>query len=328
MSWTVFVTRQIPEEGLRILRESTEVRVNPANRVLSKEEIIQGVQGCQGLLCLLTDRIDEEVMETSGLRVISNYAMGYDNIDVEAATARGIMVTNTPVEGLAETPADFVFALLLSMARRVAEGDRCVREGRFVGWNPLLLLGADVWGKTIGIVGTGRIGTAVARRARGFGMRILCHDVVRRDELEKELGASYVSLDRLLAESDFVTLHVPLTPETAHLIGSGELSRMKETAYLINTSRGPVLDEEALAGALKSGVIAGAALDVYEWEPEVHPDLLSLENALLMPHMASASLGTRTEMAVAAAKNLLDGLKGDRPPFLVNPEVLLYRHGE
>ncbi len=324
----VFVTREIPEAGLRILQASAEVHVNREDRTFSRSEIIAGVRGCHGLLCLLTDRIDEEVMADSQLKVISNYAVGYDNIDVEAATERGIMVTNTPVEGLRETPADFTFALILGLARRVCEGDRLVREGGFQGWAPLLLLGKDVHGKTLGIVGGGRIGSAVARRARGFEMRILYHDVVRNHEMESTLGCSYVPLDVLLAESDFITLHVPLTEETRHLIGAKEIARMKKTAFLINTSRGPVVDEAGLARALRKEAISGAALDVYEDEPNVHKDLLTIRNVLLLPHMASATLETRTEMAVTAAQNILDALEGRTPRFLVNPEVSSYRARE
>jgi glyoxylate reductase len=324
----VFVTRRIPEEGLLLLAESVDLTVSPEDRVLSKDEIVKGVSGCQGLLCLLTDPIDEDVMDAGDLKVISNYAVGYDNIDVEAATARGIMVTNTPVEGLRETTADFSFALLMCVARRVLEGDGMVRRGEFRGWEPMLLLGSDIHGKTVGIVGAGRIGSAVARRATGFGMRILYHDAVRRGDLEREFGARYTTLEDLLRRSDFVTLHVPLNEDTHHLIGAPQLEMMRPTAFLVNTSRGPVVDEDALVSALKRGDIAGAALDVYEREPDVHPDLLRMENVILAPHMASASKETRAEMAVAAAENLLDGLAGRRPRFLVNPEVLSYHDGE
>lgn len=323
-----FITRRIPEEGLGMLRSRVTVTMNEEDRVLSKEEIIDGVRECQGLLCLLTDGIDSDVMDAGDLRVISNYAVGFDNIDIDAANQRGIAVTNTPVPGLAETPADFTFALILGLARRICEGDRMTREGRFRGWAPMLLLGPDVHGKTIGVVGAGRIGTAVARRARGFDMRVLYSDVSRNREIETKLEASRVTLDHLLAESDFVTLHVPLTPETRHLIGEEELVKMKGTALLVNTSRGPIVNETALAEALEAGEIAGAALDVYENEPVVHPDLLTRENVLLLPHMASASLETRTQMAVAAAQNLLDGLEGRTPRFVVNPEVLSYRRRE
>ncbi len=267
-------------------------------------------------------------MDAGDLRAISNYAVGFDNVDIEAANQRGIVVTNTPVPGLAETPADFTFALILGLARRICEGGRMMREGRFRGWGPMLLLGPDVYGKTLGVVGAGRIGTAVARRAEGFGMTVLYSDIRPSQEMETKFGASRVSLDVLLAESDFVTLHVPLTPETRYLIGEAQLVRMKQTAFLINTSRGPVVDEAALARALDAGEIAGAALDVYENEPVVHPDLLKQENALLLPHMASASLETRTQMAVAAAQNLLDGLEGRTPRYVVNPEVLSYRPRE
>lgn len=311
-----------------MLATSCEVKANLEDRVLSKEEMVSGVRGCEGILCLLTDRVDAEIMDAGNLRVISNYAMGYDNIDLEAANQRRILVTNTPVDGLKETPADFTFALLLSLARRVCDGNRTVRDGAFSGWSPTLLLGSDVYGKTIGIVGAGRIGSAVARRAMGFGMRILYCGPHRKEELERDTGAERVSQDELLTEADFVTLHLPLTPETRGMIGERELAEMKRTAFLINTSRGAVLDEKALSEALLAGRIAGAAVDVFEEEPAIHPELLRMSNVLLTPHMASASLETRTEMAVVAAQNLLEALAGRTPRHLVNKEVLSSQGGE
>ncbi len=245
-----------------------------------------------------------------------------DNIDVPAATQRGILVTNAPVDGLRESPADRTFALLLALSRRIVEGDRMMRGEGFLGWGPELLLGTDVYGKTLGIVGAGGIGEAVARRAAGFEMRILYHSRQPKGEWQEGLGARFVPLDQLLREADFVTLHVPLNAETHHLIGAEELQMMKGDAFLINTSRGPVVDEGALVTALKGGRPAGAALDVFEYEPDVHPELRARQNVVLTPHIASATWETRSEMAIVAAENLLAGLRGEVPPFLVNPEVL------
>jgi glyoxylate reductase len=249
-------------------------------------------------------------------------AVGYDNIDVPAATRHRVMATHTPGV-LTDTTADFAFALMMAAARRMAEADRFLRGGRFDGWAIDMLLGQDVWGATLGLVGVGRIGGAVARRARAFDMRVLYTDAVALPaDVERELGATRVELAELLAEADFVSLHVPLTPDTHHLIGAPQLQRMKRTAVLVNTSRGPVVDEAALAEALRDGAIFAAGLDVYEREPEVHPDLLGLDNAVLAPHIASGSVRTRAEMSALAVRNLLAGLRGDRPPNLLNPEVL------
>ena len=288
----------------------------------TREEIRTGLEGRHGLLSLLTDPIDGPLMDAGDLKVISNYAVGVDNIDVPAATQRGILVTNAPVDGLRESPADHTFALLLALSRRIVEGDRMMRDGGFPGWGPELLLGTDVYGKTLGIVGAGGIGEAVARRAAGFGMKILYHSRQAKVEWQEDLGARFVPLNQLLREADFVTLHVPLNAETHHLIGADELRAMKGDAFLINTSRGPVVDEEALVMALKEGRPAGAALDVFEHEPDVHPELVARQNVLLTPHIASATWETRSEMAIVAAENLLAGLRGEVPPFLVNPAVL------
>lgn len=317
----VFVTRALPIPALNLLRKETEVTVNPEDRQLTKEEIIEGLKGKDALLCLLTDKIDAEIMDCTRLRVISNYAVGYDNIDVEAATKRGIPVTNTPGV-LTETVADLTWALLMAIARRIVESDKHVRSGKWKGWSPMLLLGSDVYGKTLGIVGLGRVGSAVARRARGFGMKILYHSAHRKEELEKELGLECVRLRELLRRSDYVTLHVPLLPSTRHLIGEKELELMKESACLVNTSRGPVVDEEALIKALRGKRIAGAALDVYENEPSVPDALIELNNVVLTPHIGSASSETRTKMAFMAVENLLSVLRGEVPPNLVNREVL------
>ncbi|WP_448532404.1 glyoxylate reductase [Pseudothermotoga sp.] len=320
----VFVTRKILEEGLNMLRERYDVEVSDYDGVIPREMLLEKVKGADALLSLLTDNIDAEVMDAAGpnLKIIANYAVGYNNIDVEEATKRGIMVTNTPGV-LTETTADFAWTLLMAIARRIVEADKFVREGKFRGWEPMLLLGTDVFGATLGIVGFGRIGQAMARRALGFNMRVLYYDNSRVDEqLEKELKATFVDLPTLLKESDFVTLHVPLTKQTHHLIGEKELKMMKKDAYLINTARGPAVDEKALVKALKEGWIKGAALDVFENEPEIEPELLKLDNVVLAPHIASASYATRSKMSVMVAENIIKALNGEVPPNLVNPEVL------
>lgn len=320
----VFVTRKILEEGLNMLREKFDVEVSDYDGVIPRKMLLEKVKGVDAILSLLTDTIDAEVMDAAGsnLKVIANYAVGYNNIDVEEATKRGIMVTNTPGV-LTETTADLAWALMMAIARRIVEADRFVREGKFRGWEPMLLLGTDVHGATLGIVGFGRIGQAMARRALGFNMKVLYYDNARvPEQVEKELKAAYVDLPTLLRESDFVSLHVPLTKETHHLIGEKELRMMKKGAYLINTARGPVVDEKALVKALKEGWIKGAALDVFENEPEVEPELLKLENVVLAPHIASASYATRSRMSIMAAENIIKALSGEIPPNLVNPEVL------
>lgn len=319
----VFVTREIPQGGLEIVRANCEMEINPENRVLSKEEIIKGVKEKVGLLCLLTDTIDKDIMNASpSLKVIANYAVGYNNIDVGEATRRKIMVCNTPGV-LTETTADLAFALLMSCARKIAEGDKFVREGKFVGWDPMLLLGQDVYGKTLGIIGLGRIGQAVAKRSQGFDMKVIYYDEQRApDSQEKQFNAKFTPLDNLLKEADFITVHTPYLKETHHLIGEREFNLMKKTAILINTARGPIVDEKALVSALKENKIAGAALDVYENEPELEEGLIALKNAVIIPHLGSASWETRTKMAIMAAENLIKGIKGEIPPNLVNKEVL------
>jgi len=287
-----------------------------------KEVLLREVAGCDGLLCLLTDPIDKEVIDAGKrLRVISQYAVGVDNIDLEAATARGIPVGHTPGV-LTEATADLTFALLLAAARRIPEGVEHVRQGRWRTWEPMVLLGREVWGKTIGIVGLGRIGTAVARRARGFAMRVLYHSRSRKPDLEAELGVEYTPLEDLLAQADFVSLHCPLTPETHHLIDEAALRRMKPTAILINAARGPVVDTDALLRALREGWIEAAALDVTDPEPlpADHP-LLDLPNCIVVPHLGSATVAARERMAVMATENLLAGLHGERLPYCANPEV-------
>lgn len=323
----VFVTRKILEEGLNMLREKFDVEVSDYDGVIPRRMLLEKVKGVDAILSLLTDTIDAEVMDAAGpnLKIVANYAVGYNNIDVEEATKRGILVTNTPGV-LTETTADLAWALMMAIARRIVEADRFVREGKFRGWEPMLLLGTDVYGATLGIVGFGRIGQAMARRALGFNMKVLYYDNARvPEQIEKELKATYVDLPTLLKESDFVSLHVPLTKETHHLIGEKELRMMKRGAYLINTARGPVVDEKALVKALKEGWIKGAALDVFENEPEVEPELLKLDNVVLAPHIASASYATRSRMSIMAAENIIKALNGEVPPNLVNPEVLQKR---
>jgi glyoxylate reductase len=316
----VFVTREIPKPGLDILREHFEVDVFSEKRLISREEILERAKGCDGLLPLLTDTIDSEIMDKTGIKVISNYAVGYDNINIEAATKRKIPVTNTPGV-LTDATADLTWSLILGISRRIVEADKFTREGKFYGWDPMLCLGGDFKGKTLGIVGLGRIGKAVAERAKGFGLNIVYHDHSDFPEVEKKLGLTKVSFEELLRISDYVTLHTPHTSETHKMIGEKELELMKPTAYLVNTSRGKVIDEESLAKALKEGKIAGAGLDVYYDEPDVHPELMKLDNAILLPHLGSASLETRTNMAIIAAENLRDTLLGKKPKNIVNPEI-------
>jgi glyoxylate reductase len=318
----VFVTRQIPEAGLDLLKEKCELEINREDRVLTKGELIKGVKQSDYLLSLLTDTIDAEIFDANpNLKIVANYAVGYNNIDVEEATKRGIIVTNTPGV-LTDTTADFAWALLMAIARRVTEADKYTRAGKFKGWGPMLLLGSDVYGKTLGIVGFGRIGRAIAKRAKGFDMKVLYYDPFRADEeTENLLNVKSVSLEELLKESDYVSIHALLIPETRHLIGAEQLAMMKNTAYLINAARGPIVDEKALAKALKNKQIAGAALD-YEEEPALAPGLAGLDNVVLAPHIASASIETRSKMAVIAAENIIACLEGKKPPTIVNPEVL------
>ena len=324
MKKKILVTRNLPDKAMKLLYETYDVELNPWDRVMTEDELIEGIRDKQGLLCLLTDNISAEIMdEAKNLKVISNYAVGFNNIDVKAATERGIPVTNTPGV-LTETTADLAWALLMATARRAVEADAFMRKGAYKGWGPMLFLGGDVYGKTLGLIGMGRIGSAVARRAVGFNMRILYYDMNRLPEdEEKVLNLEYADFDEILRSSDFVSLHVPLVPSTKHLIGTRELSLMKPTSYLVNTSRGPVVDEKALVEALRSKKIAGAGLDVYENEPEMAPGLAQLESVVLLPHIASASVDTRTKMGTIAACNLMTGLAGELPANCVNPEVFI-----
>lgn len=322
----VFVTRPIPEPGIRLLEEFCETDVRSSEEPPTKEELIEGVKKSDGLLCLLTDKIDREVMESStNLKVISSMSVGVDHVDVKHATSKGIYVCYTPGV-LTDATADFTWALLMTVARRVVEANSYVREGKWrIAWSPTMLLGAPVYGKTLGIVGLGRIGRGVANRAKGFNMRVIYYDVVRRYDAEKD-GIEFKELNQLLKESDFVSIHVPLTPDTKKMIGEEELKMMKPTAYLVNTSRGQVVDEEALIKALKEGWIAGAALDVFEKEPiDLGNPLLKMNNVVLSPHIASATTEARAMMAELAAKNMIDVFRGKMPSALYNPEVINVR---
>jgi len=312
----VYVTREISSGALILLSQYFDVEVNQEDRVLNKKELLKMVENVDALLCLINDTVDKEVIDRAKkVKIIANYGVGYNNIDVEAATSRGIIVTNTPGV-LTDATADLAWGLLFAVARRIAESDRFARAGEYKGWSPSLLLGMDITGKTLGVIGTGRIGKAFAKKSAGFDMKILYHNRRRNKQFERELNAEWVDKDTLLKESDFVSLHVPLTQETYHLIGKKELEIMKKTAILINTSRGPVVDENALVKALKEKQIWGAGLDVYENEPDIEEELISLDNVVLLPHLGSATNETRNKMAMMAAENVVAVLNGQKP---VNP---------
>lgn len=315
----IFITRQIPEKGINMLKEKDwDVAIGPEGRI-SHEELLAGVKGVEAILSVLTEKIDGEVMEAAGqqLKIVANYAVGYNNIDLAEAKKRGIMVTNTPGV-LTEAVAEHTIALLFAIAERIVEADRYTRAGKYQAWGPKLLLGADIKGKILGIVGLGRIGSAVSQRMQdGFEVKIIYYDIHRNEELEKKYNIGYRELDDLLKEADFVSLHTVLTKETRHLISAERLKLMKPTAYLINTSRGPIVDEKALLEVLENKEIAGAALDVFENEPELTPGLTELENVVLTPHIASATKETRDKMAEMAASNIIAALEGQTPPNLV-----------
>lgn len=321
----VYVTRVIPRPGIDRLRaRGYEVDVNEEDTPLTAEQLREKAAKYDALVTLLTDRIDDNVLSAGKgtLKIVANVAVGYDNVDVDSATRNGIVVSNTPGV-LTETTADFAWTLIMAVGRRVVEGDQFFRTGKYKGWGILMLLGEDIYGKTLGTVGFGRIGQAVAQRANGFSMDIMYYDpVIQAEDAARRVGARKVDLDTILRESDYVTIHTPLTPETRHLIGMPELQKMKSTAYLINTSRGPVVDEGALVEALRQNLIRGAALDVYENEPEPAPGLTDLENTVLTPHIASASRETREKMATMAADNVIAMFEGQAPPTAVNPDVL------
>jgi len=318
----ILATRPLFEEARRILQEKCQVEYWREPERIPREQLLARALDKQGLVCLLTERVDEAFLRAAPqLRIVANVAVGFDNIDVPACTKRGVAATNTPGV-LDETTADFAWALMMAVARRLGEGETLARSGQWKGWDLDQLVGTDVWGKTLGLVGFGRIGRAMARRASGFKMKVLYTDVARvSEDIEKELDAEYRDMDTLLAQSDFVSVHVPLLPETQGLFTSAKFARMKPTAFFINTARGSVVDEAALVHALENKKIAGAALDVYEREPFIHAGL-KRPNVVLAPHLASASLETRTKMACIAAKNVRDFFDGKRPASILNPEVL------
>ena len=315
----VYVSFWLPEAPLNTLREKHEVIVNEMDTLPAADELAAQLADADAFLCV-GSRVDSSVLDRVGerLKIIANWGVGYNNIDADYAAQKGIMVTNTP-DVLTETTADMAWALLMAVARRVVEADAYVRAGQFQGFKPFAMLGSDVWGKTLGVVGFGRIGQAVGRRALGFGMKVLYYDAVRLSpETEQEIAATYVDLDTLVKVSDFVSLHVPLIEDTRHLIDAARLSTMKPSAFLVNAARGPVVDEQALLEALRDGTIAGAGLDVFEREPEVTPGLLELPNVVLAPHIGSGTWETRTNMAHVAVSNIVAALDGETPPNLVN----------
>ena len=324
----IYVTRRLPQPGVELLEEVCDVEVNPDEAPPTRELLIRKVQDVDGILCLLTDRIDADLIDLApNLKVVSSMSVGYDHIDVEAATKKGVYVTFTPGV-LTEATADFTWALLMAVSRRVIEADRYLRAGKWkIQWSPTHFLGSDLTGKTLGIIGLGRIGEAIAQRARGFNMNVLYFSRARAEqEKERRLNIEFVPLERLFRESDFVTVHVPITDETKHLINEERLRQMKPTAYLVNTSRGPVIDQAVLTRALRERWIAGAGLDVFEKEPiDPNDPLINLENVVLTPHIASATTEARSKMAEVAAKNLISVLEGTPPQFLVNQEVLKVR---
>src|SRR6266576_3255018 len=318
----VLATHRLFDPARTILQENCDAEYWEKQERPPREEVLRRVKDKEGLICLLTEKVDDELLQAAPkLRIAANVAVGYDNIDVPACTKRGVVATNTPGV-LDETTADFAWTLMMAVARRLGEGDVLARSGNWKGWDLDQLVGTDVWGKTLGIVGFGRIGRAMARRAGGFQMRVIYTDAVRAPgDAEKELRAEYRDMHELLAEADFISVHTPLLPETHGLFNAAKFQRMKRTAFFINTSRGPVVDEAALVAALEDGKIAGAALDVYEKEPVIHPGLRR-SNVVLAPHIASASLETRTKMACMAAENVVALFTGQRPPNVLNPEVL------
>jgi glyoxylate reductase len=318
----IYLTRTLPPAVMERLARETDLAFNPDDRTATPGEIIAGLRGREALLCTASDQVGAEIMDAApGLKVIANFGVGFNHIALAAASARKILVTNTPGV-LTDTTADLAFALLLAVARRVGEGERLVRARQWTGWGPLQFLGADVTGATLGIIGLGRIGRAVARRAQAFDLRVIYWNRTRLPETEEAAAqVTYRPFAEVLRESDFISLHVAYTPETHRLLGETQFALMKPTAFLINTTRGAVLDEPALVRALQEKRIAGAALDVYEREPELHPQLYHLENAVLSPHIGSATIGTRTRMGMMAADNLLAACAGRRPPNCVNPQV-------
>ena len=327
----IFVTRKIPGNYLEKLKAAGhEVNVSSFDRPLTGEELLEGVRGVEAILSLLTDRIDGDLMDAAGpqLKVVSNYAVGFDNVEIQAATDRGVVVTNTPCDEVNEAVAEHTWALILALARRIVESDEFVRQegyfadkGGYKGWEPDLFLGPAIMGKTLGIIGLGRIGGMVARRAKGYNMTVLYNKHEPDPEAEKELGVKFATLDELLAKSDFVSIHVPLTEETRGMMNKETFAKMKQNSYLVNTARGPVVDESDLTEALKSGKLKGAALDVFESEPKISPDLISMPNIIMTPHIASATFEAREKMGELVTEAILDTLSGKKPQNIANEEV-------
>ena len=325
----VFITRGIPENGIKMIKKFYKIEVWKDQKAPPRDVLLEKIRDVDALVTLLTEKVDKELLDSApNLKIITQYAVGYDNIDVEEATKRGVYITNTP-EVLTDATADLAFTLLLTTARRLIEADQFVRSGEWkksgVGWHPLMLLGYGLKGKTLGIVGLGRIGQAVAKRAKGFGMRVLYYSRTRKTEPEKEIGADYVDFETLLKKSDFISIHVPLTKKTYHMIGEKELQLMKPNAILVNTARGAIVDTKALVKALKEGWIAGAGLDVFEEEPYYDRELFILKNVVLAPHIGSATYEAREGMARLVAENLIAFAKGEIPPNLINMEVIKIR---
>jgi len=318
----VFISRKIHSPAFSMLKKNFQVKVYQKDQIITKKELIAGVKDCDALLCLLTDKIDKEIIDASPhLKVISNYAVGFDNIDVEYATKKGIVVGHTPSQEVVNAVAEHTFTLILSLAKLIRKDELWVRENKWSGWDPMLLLGEEIKGKTLGIIGLGRIGSGVVQRAHCLGMQILYHDVIRNKKFERKYHAKFIPIDEVLKRSDFVSLHTPLLKETFHLIGRKELGLMKKTAYLINTARGEVIDEKALITALQHKKIAGAGLDVFEKSPQVDKRLIKMDNVVLTPHTASATIEVRKQMSIDAANNIIAVLQGKKAPKTVNPEV-------
>ena len=320
----IFATRKTPGKAIeKLVAAGHEVIISEFDRPLEEEELVEKVRDADALLTLLTDRVDGALMDATGpqLKIISNYAVGFDNVDVQAATDRGIIVTNTPSDEVNEAVAEHTWALILSLARRIVEADEATKRGGYRGWEPGIFLGTGLLGKTLGIIGLGRIGSMVARRAKGYNMTVLYNKRSRDEKAEKELGVTFVELEELLAKSDFVTLHVPLTEETRHMINKESLEKMKKRSYLVNTARGSIVNEKDLAEALRSGQLAGAALDVFDNEPDINPELIGMENIVLTPHIASATWEAREKMGEQATNAILDVFQGEKPENIVNEEV-------
>ncbi|MBX4261413.1 D-glycerate dehydrogenase [Clostridium estertheticum] len=319
----VYVTRRIPDEAIELLRKHFDVEINPCDRGLLREELIDKVKGKDAVLCLLTDNIDKEILESAGskCKIFANYGVGYSNIDIATATKQGIIITNTP-RVLDDATADLAWTLLMVVSRRIVAADKFTRNGAYESCDPMMFLGREITGKTLGVVGAGRIGFNFAKKAKAFDMKILYTDIVRNYKMEKEIGAIYVDKETLLEEADFVSLHVPLLSSTIHYIGEKEFSIMKNTSVIVNTCSGPVIDEKALVKALKDGEIWGAGLDVFEHEPNIEPKLLDMYNVSIVPRISSATMETRTKMGIVASENIIKVLNGESPDDCVNTDVL------